>query len=64
MWQMRDSKNPDGPTLSFDDAEWQTFTAGVRDGEFDPDVLARPSDGPPRAAVAPVADSGADPVPA
>lgn len=34
---MRDSKNPDGPTLVFTPAEWEAFTAGVRDGEFDLD---------------------------
>ena len=34
---MRDSKNPDGPTLVFTPAEWEAFVAGVRDGEFDLD---------------------------
>jgi hypothetical protein len=32
---VRDSKNPDGPMLSFTAAEWQAFLAGVRNGEFD-----------------------------
>jgi hypothetical protein len=32
---VRDSKDPDGPRLVFTPAEWQAFTAGVRDGEFD-----------------------------
>jgi hypothetical protein len=34
---VRDSKNPDGPKLTFTPAEWEAFTAGVRDGEFDID---------------------------
>lgn len=34
---VRDSKNPDGPKLVFTPAEWEAFTAGVRDGEFDID---------------------------
>lgn len=32
---VRDSKNPDGPTLHFTPSEWDAFTAGVKDGEFD-----------------------------
>jgi hypothetical protein len=32
---MRDSKHPDKPALIFTPAEWEAFTAGVRDGEFD-----------------------------
>jgi hypothetical protein len=32
---MRDSKDPDGPALIFTPAEWEAFTAGTRDGEFD-----------------------------
>ena len=32
---VRDSKNPDGPALAFTPAEWEAFTGGVRDGEFD-----------------------------
>ncbi|GAA0398024.1 DUF397 domain-containing protein [Acrocarpospora corrugata] len=35
---VRDSKDPDGPVLSFTPGEWAAFCAGVRDGEFD--VLA------------------------
>ena len=31
---VRDSKNP-GPALAFTPAEWEAFTGGVRDGEFD-----------------------------
>ncbi len=34
---VRDSKNPGGPQLVFTPAEWEAFTAGVRDGEFDID---------------------------
>jgi len=30
-----DSKNPDGPTLSYTYAEWTTFVQGIRDGDFD-----------------------------
>ncbi len=32
---MRDSKDPDGPALTFTPAEWDAFVAGVNDGEFD-----------------------------
>ncbi|MFC5664521.1 DUF397 domain-containing protein [Kitasatospora misakiensis] len=32
---VRDSKDPNGPTLLFTNASWQTFIAAVRDGEFD-----------------------------
>lgn len=32
---VRDSKDPGGPKLIFPPAEWEAFTAGVRDGEFD-----------------------------
>jgi Domain of unknown function (DUF397) len=32
---MRDSKNPDGPVLTFTPDEWRAFTLGVQDGEFD-----------------------------
>ncbi|MET8876087.1 DUF397 domain-containing protein [Nocardia sp. NPDC004604] len=35
MVGVRDSKNPTGPALVFTPGEWQAFTAGVRDGEFD-----------------------------
>ena len=34
---VRDSKDPDGPKLIFAPAEWDAFTAGVRDGQFDLD---------------------------
>lgn len=34
---VRDSRNPEGPKLIFTPAEWDAFTAGVRDGEFDLD---------------------------
>jgi uncharacterized protein DUF397 len=34
---VRDSRHPDGPALIFTPAEWEAFTAGVRDGEFDLD---------------------------
>ncbi len=32
---VRDSKNPTGSVLTFTSAEWEAFTGGVRDGEFD-----------------------------
>jgi hypothetical protein len=34
---VRDSKDPDGPKLIFAPAEWDAFSAGVREGEFDLD---------------------------
>ncbi|MEU0504351.1 DUF397 domain-containing protein [Nocardia sp. NPDC005998] len=35
MVGVRDSKNPTGPALVFTPGEWQAFTAGVVDGEFE-----------------------------
>ena len=32
---VRDSKDTAGPKLVFTAPEWEAFTAGVRDGEFD-----------------------------
>jgi hypothetical protein len=32
---VRDSKNPDGPVLSFGSEDWAVFIAGVKQGEFD-----------------------------
>ena len=32
---VRDSKNPDGPRLESDAAEWAAFVKGVKSGEFD-----------------------------
>lgn len=32
---VRDSKDRSGPILIFTPVEWSTFTAGVRDGDFD-----------------------------
>ena len=31
---VRNSRDPDGPVLRFDPAEWAAFTAGVVAGEF------------------------------
>ncbi|WP_330232045.1 DUF397 domain-containing protein [Nocardia sp. NBC_00508] len=31
---LRDSKNPTGPALVFTPGEWEAFTAGVNNGEF------------------------------
>jgi hypothetical protein len=31
---VRDSKNPTGPALVFTPGEWDAFTGGVEDGEF------------------------------
>ncbi|MFI6959306.1 DUF397 domain-containing protein [Nocardia sp. NPDC050408] len=35
MVGVRDSKNPTGPALVFTPGEWDAFTAGVNDGEFE-----------------------------
>jgi hypothetical protein len=35
LFLVRDSKDPDGPVLSFTPDEWRAFTEGVKDGEFD-----------------------------
>lgn len=32
---VRDTKNPSSPTLSFSRAEWLAFVQGVKNGEFD-----------------------------
>lgn len=32
---VRDSKNPDGPTLVFSPSEWRAFVQGAKQGEFD-----------------------------
>ncbi|MBC6465978.1 DUF397 domain-containing protein [Actinomadura alba] len=32
---VRDSKDPDGPKLSFSPATWQAFSADVKSGTFD-----------------------------
>lgn len=32
---VRDSKDPNGPVLNFNWAEWQAFIAAAKDGEFD-----------------------------
>jgi Domain of unknown function (DUF397) len=31
---IRDSKNPDGPKLTFGPADWRSFTASVKAGRF------------------------------
>jgi hypothetical protein len=36
MVGVRDSKNPAGPALVFDSSEWDAFTGGVKNGEYDP----------------------------
>jgi len=33
-FEVRDSKNPDGPVLRFTGAEWDAFMAGVAAGDF------------------------------
>ncbi|MGW4773210.1 DUF397 domain-containing protein [Nocardia sp. NPDC004278] len=35
MVGVRDSKDPTGPALVFTPSEWDAFTAGIQDGEFD-----------------------------
>jgi Domain of unknown function (DUF397) len=32
---IRDSRDPDGPVLTFTPAEWDAFLDGARKGEFD-----------------------------
>jgi Domain of unknown function (DUF397) len=32
---VRDSKDPNGPMLTFTRAEWTAFIGGAKDGEFD-----------------------------
>lgn len=32
---VRDSKNPDGPALTFAPADWQSFTTSIKVGRFD-----------------------------
>jgi hypothetical protein len=32
---VRDSKNPQGPTLDFTPGEWSAFVKGAKAGEFD-----------------------------
>lgn len=32
---VRDSKNPDGPQLTFNAGEWAAFVGGVKAGHFD-----------------------------
>jgi hypothetical protein len=34
---VRDSKNPDGPTLTFNQHEWTAFTTGILDGSLTPE---------------------------
>lgn len=33
--QVRDSKDPSGPRLTFTTAEWEAFIGGVKDQEFE-----------------------------
>ena len=33
---VRDSKNKQGPVLTFTPTEWRSFLHGARDGQFDP----------------------------
>jgi Domain of unknown function (DUF397) len=33
--EVRDSKNPGGPVLTYTAAEWEAFLHGVKRGEFD-----------------------------
>ncbi|MFX0574844.1 DUF397 domain-containing protein [Nocardia nepalensis] len=34
MVGVRDSKNPTGPALTFTPTEWNAFTTGIQDGDF------------------------------
>ena len=56
---MRDSKDPDGPVLTFTPDEWKAFTLGVQDGEFDveddsPEASGPDNPGPDHVAELPV----------
>ena len=33
--RVRDSKDPEGPVLTFTSAEWIAFVKGAQDGQFD-----------------------------
>lgn len=33
--RVRDSKDPQGPVLTYTPAEWTAFVLGAKDGEFD-----------------------------
>jgi hypothetical protein len=33
--EVRNSKNPDGPAITYTTGEWAAFVAGVKDGQFD-----------------------------
>lgn len=35
MVAVRDSKDPDGPVLTYTQAEWRAFLDGAKKGEFD-----------------------------
>jgi Domain of unknown function (DUF397) len=37
MIGVRDTKDPSGPTLVFNQHEWTAFTKGVRDGSLTPE---------------------------
>ena len=37
LYVMRNSADPEGPSLYFTEAEWEAFVLGVKDGEFDLD---------------------------
>lgn len=39
LYLVRDSKNPGGAVVAFTRNEWDAFIGGVKDGEFDPEVL-------------------------
>jgi len=39
VFVVRDSKNPERPTLTFTRDEWDAFVDGVKSGEFDSEVL-------------------------
>lgn len=45
-WLVRDSKDPDGPVLSFNLGEWTAFLEGIRLGEFDPAVVIAAQNSP------------------
>nr|WP_280295008.1 DUF397 domain-containing protein [Nocardia abscessus] len=47
MVGVRDSKDPTGPALVFTPAEWDVFTAGIQQGEFNHSARVRSRESAP-----------------
>ena len=41
LYVIRDSKDPNGPVIALDPAEWRAFVDGIKDGDFADDNLPR-----------------------